>query len=138
MTEPHGDDGVFQLAARPAHLGLGAKVVIQEPFTGDLAWYEAYGARTSADGFEGRLVAMHTFTEPWDSWEMHPNGDELVICTDGEIVLHREIDGGVARVTLRAGEAVVNRPGVWHTADVGAPATALFVTAGVGTEMRPR
>ena len=101
-------------------------------------WYAAYGERTGADGVEGRLVSMHTFAQPWDTWEMHPNGDELVLCVDGEIVLHQEVDAGVVRTTLRSGEAVINRPGVWHTADVTAPATAVFVTAGVGTEIRPR
>jgi hypothetical protein len=53
-------------------------------------------------------------------------------------VLHQEIDGEVRTVTLEPNQAVVNPPGVWHTADVDAPATALFITAGVGTEIRPR
>ena len=39
---------------------------------------------------------------------------------------------------LDAGQAIVNPPGVWHTADVDGEATALFVTAGLGTEIRPR
>jgi quercetin dioxygenase-like cupin family protein len=131
-------DGPFDLAATPAHLGLGATVEVQPAFTGQMEWYAAYGTRTESDGIEGRLVSMHTFAEPWDSWEMHPNGDELVLCVDGEIVLHQELPDGVAQVTLRTGEAVINRPGVWHTADVTHPATALFITAGVGTEKRPR
>lgn len=131
-------DGPFELPTVPVHLGLGATVVPQPPFTGELDWYMAYGARTEADGLEGRLVSMHTFSEPWDSWEMHPNGHELVVCTAGAITLHQEIDGDVVASTLTAGQAVINDPGVWHTADVDAPATALFVTAGVGTELRPR
>jgi len=65
-------------------------------------------------------------------------GAELVVCTAGSMTLHQEIDGQVRSVTLRAGEAVINPPGVWHTADVEAPCTCLFVTAGVGTEHRPR
>jgi uncharacterized cupin superfamily protein len=138
-TTTPGDDGPFDLSTAPAHLGLGAAVVVQPTFTGDLDWYAAYGARTESDGVEGRLVSMHTFTEPWDTWEMHPLGDELVVCVDGEMVLHQEHDGGrVTQTTLRRGEAVVNRPGVWHTADVTEPATALFITAGTGTELRPR
>lgn len=98
----------------------------------------AYGARHASDGVEGRLVSMHTFDAPWTSWEVHPNGAELVVCTAGVLTVHQEIDGGVRTVTLRAGEAVINPPGVWHTADVDAPCTALFVTAGLGTENRPR
>ena len=29
-------------------------------------------------------------------------------------------------------------PGVWHTADIEGTATALFITAGLGTEHKPR
>ena len=74
---------VFRLSEYPAHLGLGAKVSLQERFTGAMDWYERYGARTVADGAEGRLVSLHTFSEPWESWEMHPSGDELVVSMPG-------------------------------------------------------
>jgi hypothetical protein len=133
-------DDVFDLGTNPVHLGLGAVAEVLDEFDGTPAWYEAYSSAHAGDGAEGRLVSFHTFDEPWDSWEMHPSGDELVLCTAGSITLHQELtDGGVTRtVTLEAGQAVVNRPGVWHTADVEGPATALFITAGVGTEVRPR
>ncbi len=120
------------------HLGLGASVVPQEPFTGAGDWYERYGERNGADGVEGRLVTMHTFSQPWDSWEVHPNGEELVVCTEGAMTLHQEIGGEIRTVEVRAGDAVINPHGVWHTADVVGTATALFVTAGMGTEHRPR
>jgi quercetin dioxygenase-like cupin family protein len=128
----------FALEAFPAHLGLGATVVREPEFTGQAEWYAAYGERHAADGVEGRLVVMHSFDAPWTSWEMHPHGAELVVCTAGTITLHQEIDGAVRTVTLRTGEAIINPPGVWHTADVDGPATALFVTAGSGTQNRPR
>jgi quercetin dioxygenase-like cupin family protein len=122
----------------PLHLGLGATTVPQPEFTG-MEWYEAYAARSEADGAEGRLVSMHTFTASWDSWEMHPVGSEVVICTAGEMSLTQEFpDGRLVEVTLRSGEYVINPPGVWHTADVASSATALFITAGMGTEARPR
>ena len=41
-------------------------------------------------------------------------------------------------VTIGPGDAVINPPGVWHTADVDDRATVLFVTAGLGTENRAR
>jgi uncharacterized cupin superfamily protein len=123
----------------PLHLGLGARALPQPEFTGAMDWYEAYGARHGADGAEGRLVSMHTFTASWDSWEMHPEADEVVLCLAGEITLIREFpDGGTDRVTLGAGEYAINPPGVWHTADVAETARALFITAGLGTEGRPR
>ncbi len=133
MTEP-----VHHLHDRPVHLGLGATAVPQPEFTGAMEWYEAYGGRHGDDGNEGRLVSWHTFTEPWDTWEVHPNGAEVVCCVDGTLTLHQEVDGAVTTVQLTPGEYVVNPPGVWHTADVDAPATAVFITAGAGTQIRPR
>jgi len=130
--------GAFDLAKYPVHLGLGATATVQEAFTGDAAWYADYARRTESDGIEGRLVGVHTFTAPWSSWEMHPKGHELVVCVAGRMVLHQEIDGRVVSVTLGPGMAAINPPGVWHTADVDDTATALFITAGVGTEHRSR
>ena len=127
-----------KLADIPIHLGLGAKAHVEPAFTG-MEWYEQYGARHAADGAEGRLVGMHTFTEPWTSWEMHPAGDEVVLCTAGEMVLHQQWpDGRIETVTIGAGEYAINPPGVWHTADISGEAKAVFITAGMGTENRPR
>lgn len=126
-----------KISRHPVHLGLGATAVSEPEFTG-IDWYPAYGARHADDGVEGRLVSMHTFTAPWDSWEMHPKGSELVLCTAGEMTLVQEIDGESVRTTLQVGEYAINEPGVWHTADVEGSATALFITAGVGTQIRPR
>ncbi len=126
------------LFTHPIHLGLGAKALVQPAFTG-MDWYSAYGERHDGDGAEGRLVTMYRFTQSWDSWEMHPAGDEVVLCIDGQMTLHQEhADGTIATVTIGPGEYVVNPPGCWHTSDVEADATALFITAGLGTEHRPR
>lgn len=127
----------FSLADFPVHLGLGAKAIREPRFSG-MEWYAAYGERHASDGVEGRLVSLYSFETSWTSWEMHPKGDELVVCTKGSMTLHQEIDGKVRTVTIKEGEAVINPPGVWHTADVDGPCTALFITAGVGTEHRPR
>ena len=132
------DGQSFPLKQIPVHLGMGARVIPQAPFTGETEWYEHYGQRNAADGAEGRLVTMHTFSEPWGSWEVHPHGEELVLCTDGTMTLYQEIGGEIRKASLRAGEAIINPPGVWHTADVEGTATALFITAGMGTENRPR
>lgn len=127
----------LKLSDRPVHLGLGASAVTEPRFTG-MEWYAAYGERHAADGREGRLVSMHSFAQPWDSWEMHPAGSEVVVCTAGRLILVQEIDGEEVRTPLSPGEYAINPPGVWHTADVEGPATAVFITAGVGTEVRKR
>jgi mannose-6-phosphate isomerase-like protein (cupin superfamily) len=126
------------LFTQPIHLGLGATALVQPDFTG-MDWYAAYMDRNAADGIEGRLVSMYMFTEDWDSWEMHPQGAEVVICVAGAMTLYQELaDGSTATVTLTAGDYAINPPGAWHTADVAESATAVFVTAGWGTEHRPR
>jgi quercetin dioxygenase-like cupin family protein len=132
------EDPRFSLSTIPVHLGLGATVIPQTPFTGDAAWYQSYAEHNAGDGVEGRLVTMHTFTENWDSWEVHPFGEELVVCTEGSITIHQEIEDEVRSTTIRTGEAVINPRGVWHTGDVLDTATALFITSGMGTENRPR
>ena len=120
------------------HLGLGATAVPQPEFSG-MEWYEGYGARHGDDGAEGRLVSEYKFTENWDSWEMHPSGAEVVICTHGAMILTQEFpDGRIETVALSEGEYAVNPPGVWHTADVEHSATAIFITSGEGTQHRPR
>ena len=120
------------------HLGRGATAVPQPPFSG-MEWYAQYGLRHGDDGTEGRLVSQHSFTEGWQSWEMHPNGAEVVICTDGAMVLTQEFpDGSRKDVPLEAGDYAINPPGVWHIAEVEESATAIFITAGEGTEHRPR
>lgn len=123
---------------QPLHLGLGGTATVQPPFTG-MEWYDAYVKRTAADGAEGRLVSTYRFSESWDAWEMHPAGDEVVICLEGQITLHQEMPGGKrATVTLNPGDYAINPPGCWHTADVTAEAAALFITPGQGTQHRPR
>jgi hypothetical protein len=133
-------DPVFTLSTTPLHLGLGATAVVLPEFTGEMSWYEDYGRAHAADGAEGRLVTVHTFDESWTEWEMHPKGHELVLCLAGRLRLHQEFpDGTNADAVIGPGEAILNDPGVWHTADViSGPAQALFITAGLGTEGRPR
>jgi hypothetical protein len=123
----------------PIHLGLGASASVEPEFTGAMEWYAGYAERHAQDGVEGRLVTLHSFTEPWNVWEMHPKGSEVVLCTAGEISLIQEAtDGSATRVTLGPSQYAINQPGVWHTADIETQATALFITAGLGTEHRPR
>ena len=130
---------VLRLDTNPIHLGLCATAVVQPAFSGEMSWYEGYGIRNGGDGREGRLVTVHSFTENWNSWEMHPEGDEVVFCLSGMLTLHQELAGGmITSVTLGEGEFAINPPGCWHTADIAGVATALFITAGMGTEHRPR
>ena len=131
-----------KLSDFPIHLGRGATAEPQPEFPRDeraMQWYTDYGERCVADGAEGRLVSMFTFTEDWGMWEMHPNGAEVVVCLSGEMELIQEqADDSHAATRLSPGEYAINPPGVWHTANIDGEATGLFITAGMGTEHRPR
>lgn len=130
--------GPLDLRRFPAHLGLGGTALAQPEMAGD-DWYEAYAARMAADGSEGRLVSLHDFDADWASWEMHPAGDEVVICISGAITLIQQAESGEpVSITLGAGDYAINPAGVWHTADVAEAASVLFITSGLGTDHRPR
>jgi mannose-6-phosphate isomerase-like protein (cupin superfamily) len=90
------------------------------------------------DGFRGHvLVSQHSFDEPWETWEIHPHGDEFVylIAGDVDFVLQTPEGDRTLRVN-RPGSYVVVPRGTWHTARPHAPTTMLFVTPGEGTENR--
>lgn len=126
-----------RIAEEWVHLGLGATALPQEPFDG-MDWYARYEQRNVADDTEGRLVSGYTFSKDWDAWEMHPEGAEVVICTGGALILLQEVDGEVVETSLSPGEYAINPPGIWHTANVPEKAEAIFITAGKGTQHRPR
>jgi mannose-6-phosphate isomerase-like protein (cupin superfamily) len=122
----------------PIHLGRGARAVEEPQFTGP-EWYEAYGERHADDLDEGRIVSLFRFEEPWTSWEMHPAGDEVVCCLQGQMTLHQDLpDGTEQSHELGPGEYAINPAGTWHTADAAGPVVALFITAGKGTTHKPR
>lgn len=122
----------------PIHLGLGAKAMSEPQFSG-MDWYEGYDERHHDDLEEGRLVSLFRFEESWSSWEMHPQGEEVVCVMQGHMTLHQELpDGSKQSFELGAGEYAINPRGAWHTADASEPVVALFITAGKGTTNRPR
>lgn len=122
----------------PIHLGLGARAICEPEFTGP-EWYEQYDERHTGDLDEGRLVSLFRFDESWTSWEMHPAGDEVVCCLQGQMTLHQELaDGSKRAYELGPGQYAINPPGAWHTADADGPVVALFITVGKGTTHRPR
>ena len=123
------------LASQPIHLaGIAADVM--SAFDGSPAWFEQYAGDNPEPGF---LVTSFSFSEPWDHWEMHPQGHEVVLCVAGTMTLHQELSSGEHRtVVLEQGQYAINEPGTWHIADVDDVATGVFITAGEGTTHRPR
>lgn len=84
--------------------------------------------------FKGRvLVSCFSFDSDWETWEMHPAGDEIVCLLAGRVSFEFEGRGHVAELT-QAGEFVIVPRGTWHTAHTNVPTTMLFVTPGEGTQ----
>jgi mannose-6-phosphate isomerase-like protein (cupin superfamily) len=132
------EDVMTNLSTHPVHLGLGATASSEPEFTG-MPWYGDYVARHASDGAEGRLVSLYHFTQNWENWEKHPEGEEVVICLDGEIVLvQEESDGAIKQTKLASGDYAIIARGVWHTADIAQNARVLFITAGWNTQGRER
>ncbi len=125
---------VIDLADRTIILdpAFGAHVV-----EGGAAFWEALARGEHPGADEGRLVVMFDFDGDWSSWEMHPEGEELVILVAGRTRFVLETEDGERELELsRPGQMVVVPRGVWHTARTDGAARVLFVTAGKGTEHR--
>jgi quercetin dioxygenase-like cupin family protein len=135
---PAPADASFDLSQVYVHLGLGARAETLPDFTWSEEYLRRYEADHETDGDEGRLVMIGAEQATWTSWERHPAGDEVVVALSGHQTLIQEVDGEQHRIELHAGQAVINPRGVWHTADVHEPGSALFITPGRGTEHRPR
>lgn len=92
----------------------------------------------SFGGFKDkRLVSHHRFSQDWDSWEMHPAGEEFVCLLSGRVDFILEQDGTENTAALTtAGAYVIVPQGVWHTAKVHQPSSVLFITPGEGTQHR--
>jgi len=86
----------------------------------------------------GRLVTATAVDTDWDIWEMHPNGDELIVVTEGSVRLHLDDGTDSSQIAIAAPDFVVMPAGTWHTADSLGRARLLIVTWGEGTQHRPR
>ena len=134
MAEAH------HLQTYPIHLAANGEALELDRFTGEPWWYAAYEQQFSSDGAAGRLVSWHSFDSSWDSWEMHPQGDEVVLCVNGAIELIQELDGRLVTTPLAPGQWIVNKAGTWHTANLteGSTTSCVFITSGLGTQHKAR
>ncbi len=129
-TEP----ALLNLASTFLRLRPDASV---EPLPVDDSFWRRLTAGELGDFHNEYLVALHAFDSDWPTWEMHPNGDELVCLLEGAVTFVLETADGNRAVELdRSGAFVLVPRGTWHTARVTKPARMLFITAGEGTEHR--
>ena len=128
----------IDITALPIHLGPGGTARAVQGFDWSPEHLAEYERDTMADGADGRMVMMFHMDGPWTNWERHPAGAEVVIACTGTHRFVQELDGGDREVELGPGEALINPPGVWHTADSVEGGWIVTVTPGLGTEHRPR
>ena len=104
------------------------KITVTDTIWSDLD--EKYG------DFAGHtLIASFSFDDDWPTWEIHPNGDEVVCLMSGDVEMFLETDAGEQKVRLDTpGSFIIVPRNTWHTARVHAPTTMMFVTPGEGTE----
>lgn len=86
----------------------------------------------------GRLITAMATDGDWAVWEMHPQGDEVILVTQGVSRFHLDDGRETTEHTVTAPEYIVVPTGVWHTMDVVEPGRAVVITWGEGTEHRPR
>lgn len=124
------DPGPFDLSTTPLIMAPDG-VATAKPFS--QSFFEELDS--DFDEFKGHILVMtFEFDEAWPTWEIHPNGDELVYLLEGDtdLVLHGD-DGETTVRVDRPGSYVVVPKGTWHTARPHAPTRMLFVTPGEGT-----
>jgi mannose-6-phosphate isomerase-like protein (cupin superfamily) len=86
------------------------------------------------ESFKGRvLVSCFRFDSDWETWEMHPAGDEIVCLLSGRVSFEFEGRGHAGELT-EAGQFLIVPRGTWHPAHPGVPTTMLFITPGEGTQ----
>jgi mannose-6-phosphate isomerase-like protein (cupin superfamily) len=130
--------GPFSLDTDPVHLSGALRNVPIEGFDFTPDAFMAYIGAHCSDDDPGRIAMIEHSPEPWGAWECHHDGDELVIVTSGVALFVQEIDGEHVQQRVTAGQAIINPRGVWHTADVEQPFSAVYLTPCPGTEHRPR
>lgn len=102
----------------------------------------AFWARVSSGDLPlpGWLVAHFEFPDADDisggHSEVHPNGDELLICLAGSMTAVFEAPGGDEQVDFAAGQVCAIPAGTWHRVAPNEPSRMLSLTFGDGTEMR--
>lgn len=108
-----------------------------EPLPVDDGFWRRISAGELGSFHHEYLVSSYEFDTDWPTWEMHPNGDEIVCLLSGAVTFILEQDGKTRAIELKeAGAFIIIPRGTWHTARVGQASRMLFITAGEGTQHR--
>ena len=121
----------FDLNSTYIHLETGGGATPEE--VGDDFWM-----RIASRPYEGmRLVAVIHLDGDSRTWEIHPQGDELLYLLSGALDVAMQDGEGEQLTELRPGTACLVPQGTWHRLIVRTPGDLLFITPGAGTQQRP-
>lgn len=69
-----------------------------------------------------RLISYFEFESDWETWEIHPSGEEFVYLIEGEVELILESNGVTSDLVMdKANTFIIVPKGTWHTANVRKP-----------------
>ena len=108
-----------------------------EPLPVDTTFWRRIMSGQLGDFHHEFLIAGSTFERDWTTWEMHPNGDEIVCLLSGAVTFLLEQAVDTNEIELKENGAYVVIPkGTWHTARTQGKCRMLFITPGEGTQHR--
>ena len=145
MTTERITTGSFDLSKTPIHLnsiaGAESPAMPLKIFGFDGPVFQTYIDQHCKSG-PGRLLMIESSNVNWPIWECHTLGDEIIIVLEGKGTFIQEIGSETGseqrRIPISKGVAVINPQGVWHTADIDEPVSALYITPTAATEHRER
>lgn len=97
---------------------------------------QSENARRVAEG-KGWLVSAYQMDESFPTWELHPEGDEILFLVSGLIDVIFEENGKERTISLCAGATCTVPRNMWHRQIVHQPGQMLAITYGRGTQHRP-
>lgn len=120
----------FDLSKRHAHFNENGSMSLIDAAT---LW--SLSPEEMNTRFGHLLVSVFSFSGNWQTWEMHPQGDEMVYLLSGEATLILRLQQGDVEIPLSPNRGHLIPKGIWHTAHTAVPCQALFITHGKDTQI---
>jgi mannose-6-phosphate isomerase-like protein (cupin superfamily) len=101
---------------------------------------EAFWTRPAEEldrNYPGRILGALTMASGNSTWEMHPDGGEVLYLLSGAVEVVLQEKDGERAVELSARRAFIVPRGTWHRLAVRMPSEFVFITPGKGTKHRP-
>lgn len=115
------------------YLGLDGRGKVTA-MPGGAAFWQSIDINPAVDG---TLVTFGTGEGDWATWEMHPQGDEVLLLLEGAATMVFERPDADEIHAMRPGSLLVVPAGTWHRGIRQRGVKMLFMTYGPGTTHKP-